>query len=63
MVVKMASATSAWEDVDNLTDLDDIQKALDRLALDEGVITEELDDLLENQSSLDGKMSTLYRMA
>ncbi|XP_077986073.1 conserved oligomeric Golgi complex subunit 4-like [Glandiceps talaboti] len=60
----MAAATSASEEnIENLTDSAQIQQALDNLSVKEDEITEEIDMLLHNQVSLEGKMSTLYRMA
>ncbi|XP_066290971.1 conserved oligomeric Golgi complex subunit 4-like [Branchiostoma lanceolatum] len=62
----MAAATSTGsftrEEIENLTELEDIQKAYDQLCSDEKEVTEQLDSLLDQQPTLEGKMSTLHRM-
>ncbi|XP_041375070.1 conserved oligomeric Golgi complex subunit 4-like [Gigantopelta aegis] len=67
MDVKMATSrgddTSAtpMDSIENLTDVDDIQKALDDLCTKEFVIDEELKDLLDHQNMLETKMSGLHK--
>ncbi|KAJ8041998.1 Conserved oligomeric Golgi complex subunit 4 [Holothuria leucospilota] len=60
----MAAATSFNFDtanLQNLTEMKDIQEAYDLLCKEESKIAEEIDDLLDHQTNLESKMSSLYR--
>ncbi|XP_071785731.1 conserved oligomeric Golgi complex subunit 4-like [Asterias amurensis] len=61
----MASATSSVFDamgVDNLTDMSDIQEAFEKLCVEEQGMTDNIDGLLDRQTNLEAKMSTLQRL-
>ncbi|KAL5021531.1 hypothetical protein ScPMuIL_000686 [Solemya velum] len=64
MAASSGDATSALnlDDVENLTDPDDIHKAYDKLCEDEKKITSDLDELLEEQMLLENKMAGLHKM-
>ncbi|PIK43695.1 putative conserved oligomeric Golgi complex subunit 4-like [Apostichopus japonicus] len=60
----MAAATSLNFDsnsLERLTEMKDIHEAYEYLCKQENTIAEEIDELLEHQTNLEAKMSTLYR--
>ncbi|KAL8591236.1 hypothetical protein ACOMHN_017560 [Nucella lapillus] len=64
MATSMGDATSmaSMDSVENLTEIDDIKKALERLSKQEDDVEEELKGLLEHQNTLESKMSSLHKM-
>ncbi|XP_070191423.1 conserved oligomeric Golgi complex subunit 4-like [Littorina saxatilis] len=64
MATSMGDATSlaSMDSVENLTEIDDIKKALERLSEQEAEVEEDLKGLLEHQNTLESKMSSLHKM-
>ncbi|OWF48034.1 conserved oligomeric Golgi complex subunit 4-like [Mizuhopecten yessoensis] len=57
-----ATSVSALETMENLTDIEEIKHAFEKLCSDEDDINIQLDGLLEHQASLENKMSGLQRI-
>ncbi|XP_076448808.1 conserved oligomeric Golgi complex subunit 4-like [Babylonia areolata] len=64
MATSMGDATSmaSMDSVENLTEIDDIKKALERLSKHEDEVEEQLKGLLEHQGTLESKMTSLHKM-
>ncbi|XP_010582436.1 conserved oligomeric Golgi complex subunit 4 isoform X3 [Haliaeetus albicilla] len=57
-----AASALSMERIESLTDLSDLEAAYSRLCEEEKVVQEELDALLEQQSTIENKMVALHRM-
>ncbi|KAM9625627.1 conserved oligomeric Golgi complex subunit 4 isoform 2-T2 [Morphnus guianensis] len=57
-----AASALSMERIESLTDLADLEAAYSRLCEEEKVMQEELDALLEQQSTIENKMVALHRM-
>ncbi|KAM6063870.1 conserved oligomeric Golgi complex subunit 4 isoform 1-T1 [Theristicus caerulescens] len=57
-----AASALSMERIQSLTDLADLETAYSRLCEEEKVVQEELDALLEQQSTIENKMVALHRM-
>ncbi|XP_040982310.1 conserved oligomeric Golgi complex subunit 4 isoform X3 [Aquila chrysaetos chrysaetos] len=57
-----AASALSMERIESLTDLADLEAAYSRLCEEEKVVQEELDALLEQQSTIENKMVALHRM-
>ncbi|KAM6352801.1 conserved oligomeric Golgi complex subunit 4 isoform 2-T2 [Alca torda] len=57
-----AASALSMERIQSLTDLPDLEAAYSRLCEEEKVVQEELDALLEQQSTIENKMVALHRM-
>ncbi|XP_066413544.1 conserved oligomeric Golgi complex subunit 4 isoform X3 [Molothrus aeneus] len=57
-----AASALSMERIQSLTDLADLEAAYSRLCEEEKVVQEELDALLEQQSTIENKMVALHRM-